>query len=70
MSDQEGSLILDDNPSATPLDLLLNAISGSGQYVFPQDEGEQNGDALSEKDQQRLRGLLEDGEVSSPRGQG
>lgn len=26
--------MLDDNPSNTPLDLLLNAISGTGEYAF------------------------------------
>jgi hypothetical protein len=29
-----GLSLLDDTPQATPLDLLINAISGSGQYHF------------------------------------
>lgn len=30
--------LLDDAPQATPLDLLINAISGSGQYSFSGDD--------------------------------
>lgn len=32
-----------DNPSNTPLDLLLNAISGSGGYTFPGADGDAHG---------------------------
>lgn len=34
-----GLSLLDDNPQATPLDLLINAISGSGGYSFAADDG-------------------------------
>lgn len=42
----QGLPLLDDPPSNTPLDLLLNAISGSAGYTFPEHEagGEGEGD--------------------------
>lgn len=40
---EHGLPLLDDNPSNTPLDLLLNAISGSGGYAFPEPEAEGEG---------------------------
>jgi hypothetical protein len=60
--------ILDDNTSAHPLDLLLNAITGSGQYEFGHHDHDHDHDhdphdphahdGLSERDRQNLRGLL------------
>jgi hypothetical protein len=56
--------ILDDTTSAHPLDLLLNAITGSGQYEFGHHDNDHDHDphvahdGLSESDRQNLRGLL------------
>jgi hypothetical protein len=45
MADDLG--LLDDTPQATPLDLLINAIAGSGQYHFaPEDGGDGVGDVV------------------------
>lgn len=46
MADQDLHL-LDDNPNATPLDLLLNAITGTDPYHFAAEaEGEERGEQL------------------------
>lgn len=63
-----GVQLLDDNPSATPLDLLLNAISGSGQYNILADEAPsatEEGEAHG--DRETIAAYLESGDKGGKR---
>jgi len=58
----EADLLEDPQGSSTPLDLLLNAISGSNEYRYPVEGGENNEgrDGAGEDNAQlSLGGLLE-----------